>query len=208
MLQATAWWFVALAFLAVAAFWIGADGAGLAPFDRQGLELAAAWRRPVLDAGFRSLTWLGSLILLLPSLAAAAILLWRRGSPAEAGFLALALGGAAALAHPAKELIARPRPEAIPGLSPEVSSLSFPSAHALQITAVALAVWILLARRGWRLSAATGWLLALLVAAVGLSRVYLRVHYPSDVLAGMLVAACWVLGLRAAMFAAGPARHG
>ena len=212
MLQAAAWWFAALAFLAAAAFWIGADGADLAPFDRQGLELAAAWRRPGLDAAFLGLTCLGSLSVLLPPVSAAAILLWRRGLPAEAGFLALALGGAAALAHLAKELFARARPEAVPGLSPVVASLSFPSAHALQITAVALAVFVLAAHRGWRRSAAAGWLLALAVALVvvlvGLSRIYLQVHYPSDVLAGMLAAVCWVLGLRAAMFAAGPSRQG
>ena len=141
-LQAAAWWLAALAILAAAAVWIGADGAGLPPLDRRGLELADAWRGPVLDAAFLGLTWLGSLSVLLPLVSAAAILLWRRGSPAEAGFLALALGGAAALAHPAKELFARPRPEAVPGLSPAISSLSFPSAHAMQITAVALAVFI------------------------------------------------------------------
>ncbi|MFH1871456.1 MAG: phosphatase PAP2 family protein [Pseudomonadota bacterium] len=208
MLQAAAWWLAVPAILAAAAVWIGADGAGLPPLDRRGLELAAAWRGPVLDAAFRGLTWLGSLSVLLPTVSAAAILLWRRDSPAEAGFLALALVGAAALAHLAKDLFARTRPEAVPGLSPMVSSLSFPSAHALQITAVALAVFVLAARRGWRRSAAVGWLLALVVVVVGLSRIYLQVHYPSDVLAGMLVAACWVLGLRAAMFAAGPARQG
>lgn len=207
-LQAAGWWLAALASLAAVAACLGAGGAGLPPLDRQGLALAGAWRGPVLDVAFLGLTWFGSLIVLLPPLSAAAILLWRRGSPAEAGFLALALVGAAVLAHLAKELFARPRPEAVPSLSPMVSSLSFPSAHALQITAVALAVWVLLARRGWRWSAAAGWLLALLVAAVGLSRVYLQVHYPSDVLAGILVAICWVLGLRAAMFGADRARQG
>lgn len=207
-LQAAAWWLAALAILAAAAVWIGADGAGLPPLDRQGLELAGAWRGPVLDAAFLGLTWLGSLIVLLPPVSAAAILLWRRGSWAEAGFLVLALIGVAALAHLAKELFARPRPDAVPGLSPVVSSLSFPSAHALQITAVALAVFVLLARRGWRRRAAAGCLLALVVIVVGLSRIYLQAHYPSDVLAGMLVAACWVLGLRAAMFAAHPAGQG
>ena len=207
-LQAAAWWLAALAILAAAAVWIGADGAGLSPLDRQGPELAGAWRGPVLDTAFLGLTWLGSLIVLLPPVSVAAILLWRRGSPAEAGFLALALVGAAALAHLAKALFARPRPEAVPGLSQLVSSLSFPSAHALQITAVALAVFVLLARRGWRRSTAAGCLLALVVVVVGLSRIYLQVHYPSDVLAGMLVAACWVLGLRAAMFVAHPAGQG
>lgn len=207
-LQAAGWWLAAPASLAAVVVWIGASEAGLPPFDRQGLEFAGAWRGGVLDAAFLGLTWLGSLTALLPPVSVAAILLWRRGSPAEAGFLVLALVGAAALAHLAKELFVRPRPEAMPGLSPVVSSLSFPSAHALQITAVALAVFVLLARRGWRWSAAAGWMLALTVAAVGLSRVYLQVHYPSDVLAAMLVATCWVLGLRATMFAAGLARQG
>lgn len=205
MIRAAGWWLAALASLAIGALWIGASQGGVPPFDRQGLMFIGTWHGPWLDAAFLSLTWLGSLIVLLPLVSVAAIWLWRRGAAAEAYFLALSLIGAAALAHLAKELFARPRPEGVPGLSPVVSSFSFPSSHAMQATAVAVALSVLLARRRWRKSAGANCMLALAVATVGLSRIHLQAHYPSDVLAGTLVAVGWVLGLRTAMFAPGVA---
>ncbi len=50
-------------------------------------------------------------------------------------------------------------------------------------------------------------MLAALVLLVDFSRLYLQVHYPSDVLAGSIAAACWVMGLRVFMFGGGES-HG
>lgn len=105
----------------------------------------------------------------------------------------------------AKSVFARPRPEI---LSHEafVQSASFPSGHATLATATYLTIAMLAAslvsRQPTRRLFHTA---ALLVAAgVGVSRVYLGVHYPSDVLAGWVLGAMWTLGAWVALRATSP----
>lgn len=189
-------WLLALAVLAAGARWVCPDGAcAVTTLDRAGLALAVGWRDPALDWAMTAVTWLGSLFLLLPL---AAWLAWRlahAGRAGEGGFLLAALLGAAALAHAAKLWVARPRPELFPAWVSMPIDWSYPSAHAMQATALALALALVAGR------SAPAWVLPLLLAVllVGLSRIYLQVHYPSDVLAGTLAAALWVLGLHALM---------
>ncbi|MEN2787076.1 phosphatase PAP2 family protein [Sphingomonas qilianensis] len=94
----------------------------------------------------------------------------------------------------AKLLVARPRPEIIDHLV-TVSSASFPSGHATNSAIVYLTLATLIMQivpgrvvRGYILCTA-----ALLVVAIGCSRVYLGVHWPSDVLTGWGVGALWAL---------------
>jgi undecaprenyl-diphosphatase len=110
-------------------------------------------------------------------------------------FLPLALLGATALAQAAKVLVARPRPDLFPALVAMPADASFPSAHAMQATAFALA-WLL--RPGARPGPLAAAVAVLLVLAVAGSRVYLQVHFPTDVLFGMTAAALWVVALRCA----------
>lgn len=110
---------------------------------------------------------------------------------------ALVLGGtvsgsiAVALA---KQLVGRARPALVDHLV-EVGSASFPSGHAANSAIIYLTITLVLmqivqARRArWFLFAAT----VLLVVAIGASRVYLGVHWPSDVLAGWSFGALWAL---------------
>ena len=93
-----------------------------------------------------------------------------------------------------KVLFARPRPSIVPHLR-EVSSLSFPSGHALTSAVVFLTLGTLLMRvaekplaKWYCIAVAMG-----ATALVGASRVYLGVHYPSDVVAGWLIGLSWAL---------------
>ncbi|MCM2288119.1 MAG: phosphatase PAP2 family protein [Sulfuritalea sp.] len=161
--------------------------------DVAGLATLNAWRTGWLDRGFMILTWLGSLYVLLP---AAVLLAWRarRASlPRAAAFVPAALIGAAILARLAKLGIERPRPDLFPALITMPDDASFPSAHAMQATAL-VAAWLL--RSGARFAYGEALAGVLLVAAVAFSRVYLQVHFPSDVALGMVAALLWVMALR------------
>lgn len=115
--------------------------------------------------------------------------LWWRGRHRAAWFFGAATVGAAALNLLAKWILGRPRPAFWVSLAPEASS-SFPSGHAMGSAALALALGVLLVRwRGRWLAWVVGGLFAV---SVGFSRVYLGVHYPSDVLAGWLATIGWV----------------
>ncbi len=166
------------------------DPTRLPAWDQAGLALAHAARAPWLDSLFAIVTWLGSLAVLLPL--ALLVWWWRRGER-SAAFVALALVGASALGHLAKLIAARPRPDLFPPLIAMPEDWSFPSAHAVQVTAFALA-WLL--RPGT--SPGRIELAALVAAAVVViaSRLYLQVHFPSDVVAGALLATFWVVLLR------------
>ncbi len=190
-------WTASLAILAVGAWIICPHGqCTLTAFDRGGLVLAHGMRSALLDRWMLALTWLGSLAVVLPLTALVALLLVRQRRRREAGFLVLAVLGAAGLGHLVKLVVMRPRPDLFPVWTSMPADWSYPSAHAMQITALAVALVFVIARRRalWAVPLGSAVLL------VGVSRLYLQVHFPSDVLAGTLAAALWVGGLHALMF--------
>ena len=184
------------------ALWLGAravcpgTSCRVLDVDRQLLGALNALQRPWLDAVATAATALGSIVVLLPSALALAWRYRRRGPPGAALLLPIAVGGAWLLAHAGKLLVARPRPDLYPALISMPADLSFPSAHTLQITAFAFA-WVLAvgSRPGWAAVIAA----ASIVLAVALSRLYLQVHFPSDVAIAIIVGATWVVGLRLAL---------
>ena len=140
----------------------------------------------------RDITSLGSyMVLTLLSLCVIAFLLMRRQFHAALLMFLASLGGALLMAQ-LKDFFGRPRPDLVPHFV-EVGSLSFPSGHALSAATVYLTVAALLARlvedrptRAYLVSVAFS-----LVFVVGMSRVYLGVHWPSDVLAGWAAGLAW-----------------
>jgi len=109
-----------------------------------------------------------------------------------AAFLAIAMVGASTLDSVLKLAFHRLRPVAYFGVSPR--SYSFPSGHALgSLCLYGILAAVLSDRMTSRKQKFFIWLIAaLLVASIGFSRIYLGVHYPSDVIAGYLAGAVWV----------------
>jgi len=108
------------------------------------------------------------------------------------GFWAASVGGAAALNVGAKLLFARTRPDLWQSIAPE-STYSFPSGHAMGSMAAMAALVVLLWPTRWRWSMVIFGVV--FVLGVGLSRAYLGVHYPSDILAGWMASLGWVIGM-------------
>lgn len=162
------------------------------PWDAQILLFAAAHRSETLDVFFRGVTWLGSLYVLAPiTILMSAFLLYRQ-KRWEALLLIIGFGGAVLLAHLAKMLLNRPRPDLITPLVALPADSSFPSAHTTQIVAFTLCM-VLIIRKAmpeWQFSAAL--IAFMLVIAVAVSRIYLQVHFPSDVLGGIALSILWV----------------
>jgi undecaprenyl-diphosphatase len=118
---------------------------------------------------------------------------------AEAAGIAASLIGSSVIDGWLKHLIARPRPELVPHLV-QVTNASFPSGHAMVSSAVYLTLALMLAEGvevdGWRGRAARVAVVAFfsaLAVLIGMSRVYLGVHWPSDVLAGWCFGTAWAL---------------
>jgi undecaprenyl-diphosphatase len=93
-----------------------------------------------------------------------------------------------------KDIFQRPRPEIVPHIA-YAANTSFPSGHSMMSAVTYLTLGALLARsqERKRLKAYFLLLAALLTFMVGASRVYLGVHWPTDVLAGWMAGAVWAL---------------
>ena len=189
-------WALSVMILAGGAWLICPSGqCAASALDGAGLGLAHSLRHAALDGWVKGITWLGSLAVLLPLMALACVGKSRDGQRQEAAFLMLALLGASLLGHLTKLLVARPRPDLYAALVPVPVDWSYPSAHTMQAMAFAVALIFVFATR----RALWAVFLGGAVFAVGLSRIYLQVHFPSDVLAGALAALFWVAGLHALM---------
>jgi len=115
----------------------------------------------------------------------------------EATFAAIAFGGSALLNMGAKLFFARDRPSLWESIAPE-QSFSFPSGHAMGSMTLAMAVTVLAWNTRWRWPVTV---MAMTFALlVGISRVYLGVHYPSDIIGGWMAAIAWVVGVYLALF--------
>jgi membrane-associated phospholipid phosphatase len=165
---------------------------GSTAFDRSVTSWMVDHRASGVTFVARVFTAVGSQKALVPIVAIMALVLIRRRGWCSLGLLGVAWGGAILLYSLAKHAVGRPRPPADLWLM-RVCGNAFPSGHAVQSlsTFVALAVIAAtLVRPSHRLL----WTAAaiLLATGVGLSRIYLGVHWATDVIAGWGAAALWV----------------
>jgi undecaprenyl-diphosphatase len=136
----------------------------------------------------------GAAVLVLVLLAVLGYLALERRAP-EMVLVAVAAGGGLLVSTALKLGFDRARPDAVPHLA-SVGDPSFPSGHSMLSAVVYLTLGTLLARieARRRVKAYILGLAMLLAGLVGLSRVYLGVHYPTDVLAGWTAGLVWALG--------------
>ena len=147
-----------------------------------------------LEEAMRDITALGGATWLLFLSASVIVYLSLRGQARSGLLLLVAVVGGQVLSHLAKYGFARPRPDLVPHGS-YVYTSSFPSGHSMMaaVTYLTLAVMIVRIEPRRRLRAFYFALAVILTVAVGISRVYLGVHWPSDVLAGWMAGAAWAL---------------
>jgi len=151
---------------------------------------------PTLDQVMLWLSRAGSAWMTVPFDALIAIVLLARQRRRLAAFWLLAVGGAAALNAIAKQVFSRERPALWISPAPE-TTFSFPSGHSMQTSAVVAGLVVLCWHTRWRVPVAIAG--SLFMLGVGLSRVYLGVHYPSDVIAAWVASIGWVIGLAAVL---------
>ncbi len=151
--------------------------------------IGPAW----LEETARDVTALGSFTILFAIVAFTACYLFLSGKRQNAYFLAVCSFSGALVSTVLKIALERPRPELT--AVTRVFTSSFPSGHALSSAVVYFTIGVFVARSAgswglkWlALSTAAG-----LTCLVGISRIYLGVHYPSDVMAGWLIGLGWAL---------------
>lgn len=192
------------ALLAGAAYgsWVRAAGAWDTgrPWEHAVLEALYVPLPAPADAAMLVLPWLGTNLTLIPVLFAAALWLDRRRGRRDLAVHLIVVELGSYTSNPIlKAIFERARPDLWEKRG-QFAWASYPSGHAIASVAVLLTIaWLLHRERGWRWP----WAAAALLLVVSLySRVYLGVHWPSDVIGGVLVGAVW-LGATVAAYRAG-----
>src|SRR5260221_5711801 len=184
---ALAWTFLELAFEVL-------TGSPTVGDDHRVLNLVATLRTPSLDQVLYVVTFLGNAQTLVVLTAVAALVALLAGRLRDAVLLVLAVVAGALFFEVVKLVVQRPRPP-LEDARIVQGGFSFPSGHSTLAATVYGTVAYLLIRGirqdRWKVLVGSG--AVLVVLAIGVSRIYLGVHYPSDVLAGWAAGALWVV---------------
>jgi undecaprenyl-diphosphatase len=188
-------------------------GVGLRSLSRlmSGEDLAlvrdlAGQRSGLLTALAHGISWLGRSGVLVLCAALIAVGAIRRGKPVYGAVMIVGVVGALILQTVDKVVIGRPRPP-VPHLE-HVTGTSFPSGHATNASAffVLVALGIVLASRSRPVKLLAAFTAIVVIGGVAWSRVYLGVHYPTDVVAGILLGGSWSLVTATVLLRAGSDR--
>jgi membrane-associated phospholipid phosphatase len=158
-------------------------------FDTNVLQFINSYSNDFLNSFFASITQLGGVIGVIAITGGIMALLAVRHQYKRLAIVATTVAGSSLLNLMLKFIFDRSRPDLWERLVVETSS-SFPSGHAMGSAALALAIMYITWNTKYR------WLAIILgslyVLIIGISRMYLGVHYPTDVLAGWIVSAAWL----------------
>ena len=172
-------------------------------FDLPLLVSVHAMASSGLDRLFVLMTQLGYAWGVVPADVVLVLVLTLRRHRREGIFAAVSIFGSLLLNLAAKHSFARVRPDLWVSIRPE-TTFSFPSGHAMGSMTLAMVLvllcWSVRTPWGWRWRWPVSILATAFVLLVGLSRIYLGVHYPSDILAGWTAALAWVVGVYGLVF--------
>lgn len=186
--------FMAAAAIAVFAAIASAVQHGLTQrFDEAVLQWFAQRRTPLMNTVMLEITTLGTGVVLIVIVLIASVFLWLTKHRWSVYILLLGVFGAKVFNTLLKVSFARERPSIVEQIA-DVHSTSFPSGHAMSSIVAYGSVAYLVTRLEptKRLRNVTWLLVTLIVIAIGVSRMYLGVHYPSDVIAGFLAGLGWI----------------
>jgi undecaprenyl-diphosphatase len=187
--QVLPWLLVAVAVAAIAVFvalTVAVTTSSSLALDSSAFEIADDLRAPWLDAAAKVVTKLGLIAIVGSAVLLGAVLLVKRRHRVRAAALVAGAGLAWIGVWITKSIVDRPRP---PGALVHTSGESYPSAHAANSVgwlALAIALTVAIPAEGARIAAIVAG--ALVAVLVGLSRIYLRAHYASDVIGGEALA--------------------
>lgn len=146
-----------------------------------------------LNHFFAALTWLGSLWFLLPASLLVILTLLFYGHRSEAIIFISGFTGAVLTTYIMKFTLERERPTYFDHLISLPPDSAFPSAHTTQVFIFVLMLWIVMHLINIKWEGIITSLLTIIAISVAASRLYLQVHFPSDIIAGILVAMLWAL---------------
>ena len=161
-------------------------------FDTTLLLKIHQWANPGLDQLMLSITRLGDPEVAGCMIGSSLIWLWWKHRRAEAKMFAIAVLGAVILNQGLKLFFAKPRPTLWPHLITE-TSFSFPSGHALGALVAYGFLAYVLASQFQRAAGVIYGGAIVLIAAIGFSRLYLGVHWPTDIICGYGVGFLWLM---------------